>query len=150
MQVMAVLAPQASQLSCLAPGPNSPEGGPSSVSSRWDEPPLTLLVTLRATDRCGKRRREVPGDGGALTGGGPDLEAAAERREPVGHVPQARPHRGVVGVVTGPVVGHAEAQGAALVLNGDAGRRCPGVLGGVLERLEAAEIHRRLGVLAKP
>src|SRR2546430_15539314 len=116
MPVVHARPPQASQLSCLAPGPNSPEGGPSSVSSRWDEPPLTLLVTLRATDRCGKRRREVPGDGGALTGGGPDLEAAAERREPVGHVPQARPHRGVAGGGTPPPARDPRAQRAALVL----------------------------------
>jgi hypothetical protein len=31
---------------------------------------------------------ELPGDGGALAGRGPDLEPAATRGEPVGHVSQ--------------------------------------------------------------
>jgi hypothetical protein len=56
---------------------------------------------------------------------------------------------GVAFVVAGSVVGHGEAQGSVLGLNGDAGLCCMGVLAGVLERFEAAEVHGRLGVLAE-
>jgi hypothetical protein len=90
---------------------------------------------------------ELPGDGGAVAGGGPDLQPAAERGEPVGHVPLARSHRGVAGVVAGAVVGHDEPQGSVLGLEADASVGCLGVFGGVLQRFEAAEVHGRLGVL---
>ena len=84
-----------------------------------------------------------------LAGSGLDLELAAERGEPVGHVPQARAHRGVAGVVAGSVVGHGEPQGPVLRLQADPGLGGVGVFGGVLQRLQAAEVHRRLGVLRR-
>ncbi len=87
----------------------------------------TVLVASGAIGDCralmtaaGDGDGQVPGDGGALAGGGPDLKPAAERCEPVGHVPQARTHRGVAGVVAGSVVGHGEAQRSAAGLKGDA------------------------------
>src|SRR5215831_18034350 len=80
-----------------------------------------LWATAERMIAAGDRDGEVPGDGGALAGSGPHLKPTAERGEPVGHVPLARSHRGVAGVVAGPVVGHGEAQGSALGLNGDAG-----------------------------
>src|SRR5215469_8282231 len=64
--------------------------------------------------QAGRHAGELRGDRGAPAGSGPDLEPTAERREPVGHVPLARAHRGVAGVVAGAVVGHSEPQGPVL------------------------------------
>ena len=99
----------------------------------------------------GRRRdRELAGDGGARARRGPHLEPAAERGEPVGHVPQARPHRRARAVVARPVVGHGEGQRAVRGGQADARGGRAGVLGGVLQRLEAAEVDGGLGVLREP
>ena len=111
------------------------------ASAGWERCALVpLLVT--GTGRCPVMM--VP-----QLGSRPDLELAAECGEPVGHVPQARAHRSAVGVVAAPVVGHSEPQGSVLRLKTDPGLRGMSVVGGVLQRFQAAEIHRRLGVLAE-
>src|SRR5215472_5487923 len=114
-------------------------------------PPTERYLPAPGGDwQAGWHAGELRRDRGALTGSGPDLEPAAERREPVGHVPLARPHRSEPGVVAGPVVGHGEPQRPVPRPQADAGAGRLGVLGDVLQRLKAAEVHRRLGVLAEP
>src|SRR5437762_8787961 len=47
---------------------------------------LAPSVTAALMIATGDGEGQVRGDGGALAGGGPDLEPAAERCQPVGHV----------------------------------------------------------------
>jgi hypothetical protein len=85
-----------------------------------------------------------------VAGRRPHLEAAAERGEAVGHVPQAGTERGAGRVVPGSVVRHGEAQAVRGDAQRDARRGGARVLGGILQRLEAAEVDGCLGLLREP
>src|SRR6516165_8881933 len=85
----------------------TPHLGMAGYSSAND---IVNMLTLISDWRAGELRR----DHGALTGGGPDLEAPAEGSEPVGHVPLAGAQRGVSCIVADAVVGHGEPQGPVL------------------------------------
>src|SRR5215467_1507480 len=94
-------------------GPSVPDGAlatrqaPAATACR----PVRPLCNRRGElASLGGGEGQPPGDRRAAAGSGPDVELAAERGEPVGHVPQAGSHRGVARVVAGSVVGRAEAQ----------------------------------------
>src|ERR671931_650924 len=105
-----------------------------------------------ASKRHGPRRadpsvaeRDRPEDTGAFTGGRLDLHTPPDSTEPVTHIGEPRAGAALTDVEAGAVVRYLEQQSALLFPHPD-GDRCPiaRVLGGVLQRLEAAEVHGRL------
>src|SRR3984957_18463661 len=123
----------------------------TSPSHRFAEPRSTARtyawLRLSATVTGNPRSDGDPArDDGARTDCGPDAETPPGGGQPVRHAlqpgprPRGRPvDRG--GVEARAVVGHAELQVPVPARQGDGRRARPGVLGGVLQRLEHAEGH---------
>src|SRR6185437_10349029 len=89
-------------------------------------------------------------DAGALAWGGVPADGAADRAEAVGHVHVAVAAAGAGRVEAWAVVAHAEQQAAGLLPQPDLDLRAAGVLGRVLERFQAAEVHGGLDLKAVP
>src|SRR4029453_14733279 len=80
-----------------------------------------------------------------------DLQRAAQRRHAIGEVVEARPAAAVEGIEADAGVLAGEAQTAAVLAElHDGGRAAAGVLGRVLQALDAAEVDRRLELLGVP
>src|SRR5262245_49419127 len=103
---------------------------------------MTSFLPHAAGERHRVGEPDVAGDRGAPAGTGVDLAGTTERCQPVGHVPRSRPGRGAGRVEARTVVGHGEHDLALVPGQADPYRRPPGVPGGVLERLHAAEVDR--------
>src|SRR6185437_9201824 len=99
---------------------------------------------------AGLKERDGAADPGALAWGGVPADGAADRAEAVGHVHVAVATAGAGGVEAGAVVAHAEQQAAGLLPQPDLDLRAAGVLGRVLERFQAAEVHGGLDLKAVP
>src|SRR5207247_7307551 len=91
-----------------------------------------------------------PHDRGAVARSGANGELATDRSEPIGHPLQAGSVAGGCRIESATVVVHLEAELAAPVRDADRGRARPGVLRNVVERLERAEVDRRLDLLREP
>ena len=107
-------------------------GGRAGLHSR-------LIGGARAGGPAG---RGAGADGGAASGGGVDAELAADGGDPVGHVGQPG-SAGAGAGDAGAVVGDLADQLAGVVAQGDGDAGVvPGVFGGVVQRLQAAEVDR--------
>ena len=116
--------------------------GGACTSVRAAAPGLHCRLTggARASGCAG---RGAGADGGAASGDGVDAELAADGGDPVGHVGQPGSGAGAGAGEAGAVVGDLAGQPAGVVAQGDddAGA-VPSVLGGVVQRLQAAEVDR--------
>src|SRR5215831_6446880 len=132
----------------------SPRPARSEASSRrWPSPVAQPGKTRSQESNSGWsacRGRHPAGDLGAVARGGNDLDGAAERPHPVRYALQPGPHRRGGPVEAGAVVLDGERQALAVVAEAHPGRRRLRVLRYVLQGLQDAEVHRRLGLLRVP
>src|SRR5918992_456075 len=74
-----------------------------------------------------------------------DVQAPPQRPETVAHVEETGAEALGTRIEADPIVGDLEAQPATVLLDADDQRGAfPGVLGGVLDRFQTAEVHGRL------
>src|SRR6266545_3000548 len=95
----------------------------------------------------GDRQGQAPRDRGPVAGAGAHFEATAERLHAVRHTLQPRSVPVRAGIEAGAVVGDVKGQASVACdqAHGDASRA--GVLRGVLQRLQRAEVHGGLQLL---
>jgi FtsX-like permease family len=124
----------------------------SSDRAAYGHSPRTAIRRAYAARGSGAGLQEGDGaaDPGALAWGGIPADGAADRAEAVGHVHVAVAGVGASRVEAGAVVAHAEQQAAGLFPQPDLDLRAAGVLGRVLQRLQAAEVHGGLDLKAVP
>src|SRR3954447_2246678 len=117
----------------------SGEGVESEVAASFG--PFAVLLGRRP--RSHRLRWDVGRDGGALVTRG-DVQRSGERLDPVGQVLQTHARWASGGVETVAVVPDDHLEPAVGGGEPDAGPLCTCVLDGVLQRLDTAEVDRRL------